>query len=626
MNREALRAAIAPEWLPWLLAATLLVLGAALAEAVVLGRRGRYDWRAFAATLGDLAGRRLVDALGLSMAAPVLAWAYAHRLTTLALDQAGTVLLLFVGQEFCYYWHHRASHRVRWWWASHCVHHSPNQLTLASALRLGWTGRLGGAAVFFAPLVWIGFAPGAVLAAVALNLLYQFWLHATWIPQAGPARVGAQHAIAPPRAPRAQPGLPRPQLRRRADRVRPPVRYLRRRTRRRTRRSTAWSRRCIPTTRCASRCTAGSRCCATCVPRADCGRAFPRSSARRTELRPPPFHLTQDLAMNTRLLPHALAAASAAALLAACGGGGSDATDTTLSQETAESATANTLAIPDSAAAAGTESLKTAQAVVAGGQASQTYACAGGGTATFTISGATVAGATNGQLDAGETYSLQFAACRGSAGAASVDGAMTLVVTAASAGALTVQTTTQGLTVALPQRTLTWNGSSTLAQTVVTNGATTTTTTRWTSPQIELTSQRNARNGTFTLSNVDVTRSVAVTGGVVSGSEWQHGADLHRDAAERHVVRERRDARQRQLRRRRAADRRQLGDHAAAQRHRRDGQPGQRRRHRRPRAGRHDRPHLDLHDERARRRSGLIAAGCRRQRTGSTPDCTIGET
>lgn len=75
---------------------------------------------------------------------------------------------------------------MRWWWATHCVHHSPNELTLASALRLGWTGKFGGAVIFFAPLVWIGFHPVAVGAAVALNLLYQFWLHATWIPRLGP--------------------------------------------------------------------------------------------------------------------------------------------------------------------------------------------------------------------------------------------------------------------------------------------------------------------------------------------------------------------------------------------------------------------------------------------------------
>jgi len=192
MNRDTLRSAIAPEWLPWLSAALLLVLAAALTEGLVrsLRRGGHYDWRAFAATFGDVLGRRAVDALtlafGLSLAAPLLAWLYAHRLATLTPDHAGTLALLFVGQEFCYYWHHRAAHRVRWFWATHCVHHSPNELTLASALRLGWTGQVSGGALFFAPLVWLGFSPFAVLAAVALNLLYQFWLHATWIPKLGP--------------------------------------------------------------------------------------------------------------------------------------------------------------------------------------------------------------------------------------------------------------------------------------------------------------------------------------------------------------------------------------------------------------------------------------------------------
>jgi len=187
MNAHTLRSAVSPDWQPWLLAALLVVVGAAVVEGVVrslLDARG-YDWRAFGVTVVDVLGRRAVDALGLSLAAPMLLWVHAHRLATIPLDGALAIAGLFVGVEFCYYWHHRASHRVRWFWATHCVHHSPNELTLAAALRLGWTGQLSGAALFFAPLVWLGFAPLAVLAAVALNLLYQFWLHATWIPKLG---------------------------------------------------------------------------------------------------------------------------------------------------------------------------------------------------------------------------------------------------------------------------------------------------------------------------------------------------------------------------------------------------------------------------------------------------------
>jgi sterol desaturase/sphingolipid hydroxylase (fatty acid hydroxylase superfamily) len=179
--------------LPWLLALLLVVIGAATLEGLVqtFVRKQPYDWRAYAASLADVAGRRLVDLAGISIALPVLAWAYSHRLQTLELATPAAFVLLFIGQEFFYYWYHRAAHRVRWFWATHAVHHSPNQLTLATALRLGWTGKLSGTGLFFAPLIWLGFPPFAVFAVfavfamLALNLLYQFWLHAPWLPRLG---------------------------------------------------------------------------------------------------------------------------------------------------------------------------------------------------------------------------------------------------------------------------------------------------------------------------------------------------------------------------------------------------------------------------------------------------------
>jgi sterol desaturase/sphingolipid hydroxylase (fatty acid hydroxylase superfamily) len=188
MGHDTLRQAIGPDALPWLIGLLLLVLGAATLEGLVqtFVLRRHYDWRAYAASLVDAVGRRAVDALGLSIAAPLLGWAYTHRVQTIALDVPAAFALLFVGQEFCYYAYHRAAHRVRWFWATHAVHHSPNELTLAAALRLGWTGKLTGSALFFAPLIWIGFAPLAVLAALSANLLYQFWLHAPWMPRLGP--------------------------------------------------------------------------------------------------------------------------------------------------------------------------------------------------------------------------------------------------------------------------------------------------------------------------------------------------------------------------------------------------------------------------------------------------------
>ncbi|CAB3801699.1 hypothetical protein LMG28688_05416 [Paraburkholderia caffeinitolerans] len=170
---------------------TLFIVAASLIEAVVLTFRKRcngqvpFDWSEVWLSLADLAGRKLFALLPVSLATPVFHFAWTHRLFTLTIDNVLLVLLIFVGQEFCYYCYHRASHRMRVFWASHAVHHSPNQLTLSSAYRLGWTSKLAGPVVFFAPLVWLGVRPEIAVAMLSFNLLYQFWLHNTWMPKLG---------------------------------------------------------------------------------------------------------------------------------------------------------------------------------------------------------------------------------------------------------------------------------------------------------------------------------------------------------------------------------------------------------------------------------------------------------
>ncbi|MEM5383063.1 sterol desaturase family protein [Paraburkholderia phymatum] len=169
---------------------TAFVIVVSMIEAVWLTRKNRntatpFAWYEVWLSIVDLVARKLLALLPLSLAAPVFAFAWDHRLFTVELNSALMVLALFVGQEFCYYWYHRASHRVRYFWATHAVHHSPNQLTLSTAYRLGITGKVSGAAVFFVPLVWLGVRPEVVLMTLSINLLYQFWLHTTWIPKLG---------------------------------------------------------------------------------------------------------------------------------------------------------------------------------------------------------------------------------------------------------------------------------------------------------------------------------------------------------------------------------------------------------------------------------------------------------
>ncbi|CAG2153181.1 hypothetical protein LMG31506_04761 [Cupriavidus yeoncheonensis] len=172
------------------LLATAFVVSVSLVEAFFLARKARrqgqaYPWHEMGLSLVDMIGRKLMVLLPLSLATPIFAFAWDHRTFTVEINSVLAVLLLFIGQEFCYYWYHRASHRIRFFWATHAVHHSPNELTLGTAYRLGWTGKITGTAVFFAPLVFLGVRPEVVLATLSLNLLYQFWLHTTWIPKLG---------------------------------------------------------------------------------------------------------------------------------------------------------------------------------------------------------------------------------------------------------------------------------------------------------------------------------------------------------------------------------------------------------------------------------------------------------
>ncbi|MEY3612796.1 MAG: hypothetical protein RJB14_2518 [Pseudomonadota bacterium] len=191
MDPTALHDLVPAELRPWIAALILGMLATAVLEGIVLSRktRGGYDWGAFAASMVDAVGRQLINTIaagaGLIIAIPLLDWIHTHRIFTISMDSAWAFGLLFIGVEFCYYWYHRSAHRVRWFWATHAVHHSPNQLTLATAVRLGWTGKITGTTLFFAPLVWLGFTPLLVSVALAINLLYQFWLHTTWIPKLG---------------------------------------------------------------------------------------------------------------------------------------------------------------------------------------------------------------------------------------------------------------------------------------------------------------------------------------------------------------------------------------------------------------------------------------------------------
>ena len=176
------------------LAVTLPASVLVLLEARVIGRRrlrraAAYDWSAVWTTARMQGWRWVVTTIPmgavLGAALPLGDWMHAHRLWTVSMASVWAWVALFLCSEFCYYWMHRAGHRVRWYWASHQAHHSSNQFNLAASFRQSLTDKVSGGLVFFAPLCWLGFSPDAVLGAWLFNLVYQFGLHTELIGKLG---------------------------------------------------------------------------------------------------------------------------------------------------------------------------------------------------------------------------------------------------------------------------------------------------------------------------------------------------------------------------------------------------------------------------------------------------------
>lgn len=120
------------------------------------------------------------------IAFPVYALAYHHRLWDIPLTPL-TGLLLWVLTDFCFYWMHRSSHRVRWLWAAHVTHHSSERMNFSTAMRQNATNIFNGGWLFYVPLAVLGFNPVWIGVCYALSLVYQFFIHTTLIGRLHPA-------------------------------------------------------------------------------------------------------------------------------------------------------------------------------------------------------------------------------------------------------------------------------------------------------------------------------------------------------------------------------------------------------------------------------------------------------
>lgn len=149
------------------------------------GRRpGMYSWIDTLSNAGLALMHQVADAVAWLLVIGLYYWVYQYRLFDWQASIA-SVFVLFLAQDFLYYWFHRASHRIRWLWASHVTHHSSERLNLSTAFRQSFTYPISGMWVFWLPLAWIGFEPTHIVAVVAINLGFQFFVHTQAVPKLG---------------------------------------------------------------------------------------------------------------------------------------------------------------------------------------------------------------------------------------------------------------------------------------------------------------------------------------------------------------------------------------------------------------------------------------------------------
>ncbi len=157
----------------------LFLLGFAM-EWVAMRRRGtlgQFEWKDILANLSLGAAYQVFELGAYALVTGVgTLWFYAHRLWTIPAN-AWTIVPIFIGVEFCYYWFHRTSHRVRWFWSAHVVHHSGERMNMTTAMRQSLLYSVTGWWLFFMPLVLLGVHPAVVFFLYGCDLAYQFFIH-----------------------------------------------------------------------------------------------------------------------------------------------------------------------------------------------------------------------------------------------------------------------------------------------------------------------------------------------------------------------------------------------------------------------------------------------------------------
>ena len=168
---------VPPSWEPVFYAIPFFLLTMAL-ELYVSYRNNLHlyepsdAWSSIGMGLGSLVVNTLMKALAFMLYSYLFSFALFPEISWTVYGW----LLILLADDFTFYWHHRLSHEIRFFWAAHVNHHSSVTLNLATALRQSWTELLY-KYIWWSWLPLIGFHPVMILMMMSISLIYQYWPH-----------------------------------------------------------------------------------------------------------------------------------------------------------------------------------------------------------------------------------------------------------------------------------------------------------------------------------------------------------------------------------------------------------------------------------------------------------------
>ena len=161
----------------------LILIESLVSSSIKLGYYKRGDSMG---TIGLIIGNVIVNVLTKTSILGFYLFLYQYRLFDVSSFSLWIqIILTLIVIDFIYYWFHRTSHRVRFFWGIHMNHHSSEEMNFLVSLRQAWFNPLFRVPFFFI-LPLIGFNPFLTFIVGAASTLWAVIQHTQTIGKLGP--------------------------------------------------------------------------------------------------------------------------------------------------------------------------------------------------------------------------------------------------------------------------------------------------------------------------------------------------------------------------------------------------------------------------------------------------------